>query len=79
MGFNLIQAQIGKVLEAELSGSNFRFGDPIPEVIKDWFDEDDLYLYFSTECVAEGQRNNRSQFLQEAAAKCAHYTEPRRG
>ena len=58
MGFNLIQAQIGKVLEAELSGSSFRFRDPIPEVIKDWFDEDDLYLYFSTECVAEGQRNN---------------------
>lgn len=41
MGFNLIQAQIGKVFEAELSSSNFRFGDPIPESIKDWFDEDD--------------------------------------
>ena len=39
--FVLLQAQIGKVLEAELAGLAFKHGDDIPEQLKDWFDDDE--------------------------------------
>ena len=58
----LLQAHFGRALEAELSGIKFKFGDPIPENIKDWFeDEEDIF-----KCLKAGSHTNNLGGLLKA-------------
>ena len=60
--FLLLQAHFGQALESELSGIKFKFGDPIPDNIKDWFeDEEDIF-----KCIKAGSHTNNLGGLLKA-------------
>ena len=60
--FVLLQAQFTKVLEAELAGLAFKFGDDMPEELKDWF-EDDNEIF---KCFKAGSHTNNLNGILKA-------------
>ena len=62
MGFHLLVAQLGSVIEVETAGTKFKFGDSIPEEIKEWFEEEDEVF----KCIKSSGYTNQMNALLKA-------------